>query len=747
MNKSRLALIVAAVYWGTTMVSGAATQNSRTVESADGLFKTGNFGDAEKLYAKVATEDPKHYQAALRLGQIALLGNKLDDAQKWLAKAMALKREENAPKALLAEVYYRRDDFAAAASLFAAAGREAKAKKLESFTGSVPYQIEGGSQITSLKFINTDPLPLVKVRVNGSEEVNFLIDTGGGEVIIDTEFARKIGARQFGAHQWTFGGDQKADMGEGRVDSLMLGDFRVKNVPVNILSTRRFAAAANGKPVDGIIGTIMLYHFVSTLDYPNGELNLRRRTAGNLKRLEQQSASEKQIVVPFWLAGDHLMLAWGTLGKSKPVLFYVDTGLAGAAFTGPQSIIDEAGIQLPAEALGEGEGGGGKMKITPFVVSELSLGEARGQNLTGIFGPFPASIENSHGFRVGGLISHQFFKPYALTFDFDGMRFFLKSMTSKRSSSQASQADRFTAAAKKLVDAINAADYEGIVSQFGSQMRQLFPLEKARTFFQSLISQRGKILRADDPRMTPPNMALFLVHFERAELDMKLYLDEQNHIAGLGFTPVEQGPGVQEKKELKASETQFRVPFSGSWLVQSGGDTSELNDHHDAPNQAFAFDFVGIGPDGKTFAGDGKRNEDYYGFGREMYATADGVVTDVIEGVRDSLPNSPNLYSAMGNAVFIEHRPGEVSVYAHLKLGSTRVKAGDRVKAGQVIGLCGHSGGGKIPHLHYHLQDTPVFQDGKGIKLYFQNILVTRDGKTQLKERYSPIRGDIVSPK
>lgn len=101
----------------------------------------------------------------------------------------------------------------------------------------------------------------------------------------------------------------------------------------------------------------------------------------------------------------------------------------------------------------------------------------------------------------------------------------------------------------------------------------------------------------------------------------------------------------------------------------------------------------------------------------------------------------------MGNAVFIEHRPGEVSIYAHLKMSSNRVRVGDRVKAGQVIGLAGHSGGGKIPHLHYHVQDTPVFQNGKGIKIYFRNVAVSRDGKKETKERYSPIRGDTVGPK
>jgi len=129
-----------------------------------------------------------------------------------------------------------------------------------------------------------------------------------------------------------------------------------------------------------------------------------------------------------------------------------------------------------------------------------------------------------------------------------------------------------------------------------------------------------------------------------------------------------------------------------------------------------------------------------------VLAPAEGVVTDVVEGVRDNPIDSLNPYSAVGNAVFIQHPSGEVSVLAHLKLGSTRVKPGDTVKAGQLVGQCGNSGNSRKPHLHYHLQDSPVIQTGKGIKVYFQKLVVTSDGKSESKEHYSPIRGDIVSP-
>ena len=36
---------------------------------------------------------------------------------------------------------------------------------------------------------------------------------------------------------------------------------------------------------------------------------------------------------------------------------------------------------------------------------------------------------------------------------------------------------------------------------------------------------------------------------------------------------------------------------------------------------------LGVGPDGKTHKGEGRRNEDYYAFGRKVLSPGDGVVT------------------------------------------------------------------------------------------------------------------------
>ena len=301
------------------------------------------------------------------------------------------------------------------------------------------------------------------------------------------------------------------------------------------------------------------------------------------------------------------------------------------------------------------------------------------------------------------------------------------------------QTQRFTKVIEPMVEAINKKDYAGTGKDFAQSMEDFLPLEKRRPFFKNLLAQYGKIRKLDMPRLISPGQAIFVAHCERGKLDIKVWLDDKDKIIGLLFLPHTPDIPVPKKHETKLS-----LPFKGRWLVFWGGDTRELNIHHDAPNQKFAFDFLGVNEHGKSRRGDSQVNEDYFAFGREVLAPADGIVTDVINGVRDNLPGSMNPYSAVGNAVIIEHRESEVSVLAHLKRGSVTVKVGDKVKRGQVIALCGNSGNSSEPHLHYHLQNTPIIQDGIGIKCYFQRLSIIDDDKKKSKMNYSPIKGEIV---
>ena len=410
-----------------------AGQNPSAIESADRLFRAGEFAQAREQYARIAAGAPADYSAILQLARIALLSNHLDDAKRWLERAIVLRPGDSDPRVMLAEAYYRRDDFEkAAASLN---GVDVRANqliisqyptlnvaKLRSFQGQTPYEVQGDGQSTRLKLIRTDPLPLVSVRVNGGEQVTFFIDTGGSEVALDSEFARELGIPQFGAVQGTFSGGQHAEVQQGRIDSLTVGDWTVRNLPAVMLPLRQLSDGLGAKRIDGIIGTTLFYHFLATLDLPHGELVLRRKDA---KSLEQVTASlGNSVAVPFWIASDHFMVGWGRVEALPPALLFVDTGLAGAGVKLAESVITQAGIKLEHDKASAGAGAGGTLKIVPYVVRRLSFGQVQEENVPGLYdGPFP--WENLFGFHLAGMVGHDFFRPYAMTFDFENMKIIL----------------------------------------------------------------------------------------------------------------------------------------------------------------------------------------------------------------------------------------------------------------------------------------------------------------------------------
>jgi hypothetical protein len=182
-----------------------------------------------------------------------------------------------------------------------------------------------------------------------------------------------------------------------------------------------------------------------------------------------------------------------------------------------------------------------------------------------------------------------------------------------------------------------------------------------------------------------------------------------------------------------------------------GGDTVESNHHHDTQSQKYAFDFIVVNENDDFFKTDGSSNEDYFSFGSDILAPADGEVIEVVSGLRDNKPKALNSFNFIGNYIMIKHTEDTFSVLGHLKLGSTLVKVGQKVKTGDKLAECGNSGYTTDPHLHFHVQDSNIFAKvddnyrrvdvANGKKIYFSKLRVGKD----IKENYSPVKGDKVS--
>lgn len=88
--------------------------------------------------------------------------------------------------------------------------------------------------------------------------------------------------------------------------------------------------------------------------------------------------------------------------------------------------------------------------------------------------------------------------------------------------------------------------------------------------------------------------------------------------------------------------------------------------------------------------------------GVPIYAARDGQVV-TIRNTTCRPPNNPPRQrcwkGGYGNVIILKHDNGFATYYAHLS--KFMVKNGDRVNAGDTIGLCGNTGNSSGPHLHF----------------------------------------------
>ena len=117
--------------------------------------------------------------------------------------------------------------------------------------------------------------------------------------------------------------------------------------------------------------------------------------------------------------------------------------------------------------------------------------------------------------------------------------------------------------------------------------------------------------------------------------------------------------------------------------------------------------------------GDPKDPADYSIYGARAIAAADATIVHVIDGLDEqtpgALPEGISLREADGNSIVAKLHDGLYMLYAHLQAGSIKVKEGDTVKRGDLLGLVGNSGNTSAPHLHFHVMDGPSALTSEGV--------------------------------
>ena len=197
---------------------------------------------------------------------------------------------------------------------------------------------------------------------------------------------------------------------------------------------------------------------------------------------------------------------------------------------------------------------------------------------------------------------------------------------------------------------------------------------------------------------------------------------------------------VMESKQ----RTKLRLPFDGRWIMALG---FEFFEHH-GRGGGLGNDFVKLGPDSLPFRGWGTRAADWYCYGEDVLAPADGVVRAVRRDSRDNIPLTPVTDRGDFNYLHIEHAHKEHSFLAHLKHNTICVGVGQRVKAGQKLGECGNTGITTVcPHVHlgFRVGEYPVPPMLHGVRVFYPVELEDRVyAPTSVAEKAVLRHGQIV---
>ena len=159
---------------------------------------------------------------------------------------------------------------------------------------------------------------------------------------------------------------------------------------------------------------------------------------------------------------------------------------------------------------------------------------------------------------------------------------------------------------------------------------------------------------------------------------------------------------------------------------------------HISVAQRYAVDWERLDASGRIYTGPQEKLESYTIFGEPALVVADARVVSVVDGLPEQTPgkfpsNLP-LAEADGNSVILDLGSQRYALYAHLQPGSIKVRVGDNVKPGQVIGLVGDSGNSIAPHLHFQVTDGPNPHSSNGLPYEIRSFQVI--GKTPGTEAF-----------
>lgn len=407
---------------GLSLQGSPSRSAARSSADPDQLFQEGWFDAADRGYARELRQDPGNAHALAQRGYIAVLSNRFRDAERFLTGALLAAPDDAFSRRQLADCYVRQDKFDRAIPLLRETGNAADtaaAAQYDALTG-ITYQVSG-AQSTRVPIVSMDPLPIIEASVNGRAPQPCIFDTGATTVTLSQELADEMGLTPVSSITAASGDGQVFTLYLGVLESFRIGDIEVRNFPVQWGAATMPTPPGGPVPV-GTIGTVLFYHFMTTLDYRGQGFILRRKSKTGARRFQEEAGRKGYRPLPLWLAANHFPCTLGSLNDFGPRVVSMDTGGSRIGISCTEEIAQEAGIPVDHDHLTLFNG----MLLPSISPDRISLGDAVNRHVPGVAtSRLPGVGPDGFRFDTIGNFTHEFFKPFAATFDFLDMNLYV----------------------------------------------------------------------------------------------------------------------------------------------------------------------------------------------------------------------------------------------------------------------------------------------------------------------------------
>jgi Flp pilus assembly protein TadD/predicted aspartyl protease len=400
-------------------------ESPRNAESmalyGDALWASGLFEQAEAKYQQALTLSPQLARGLHGVARSLAARGQFEQAMVAAQAALKLAPRDLEIHHTVGSIYERTHKYEEAAvaytnyvnllpnkdTSYKASWSRAEIRFLRSFGQRVPFETDPGTdeRVFTVPFKIVNQKVVVRARVNGAREQDFVVDTGSENTVVTRPTAQRLGilpitqALSAGVGDVGLRGLQLA-----RIDALEIGDLKMRNVPALIKNPPLAMRDLPTRETESLSPLALGYSM--TLDYKAKQMTLG-------KHLPVLPAD---FELPLRL--DRLATVQGTIDGSRQADFIIDTG-------GEVISISQAS----ANALGKGEL---ERKIALRVYGSSGW-DSEAFLLPGVNLSF-ASIQYSNfsvivlnlatpsallGFQVGGIVGHRFLSNYQVAIDLE----------------------------------------------------------------------------------------------------------------------------------------------------------------------------------------------------------------------------------------------------------------------------------------------------------------------------------------